>query len=111
MSEYKLSSVDIPWAKGYSAERQLTLPSGVSAIIPNPVGEGYVQLSHGQYRAALDELARPDDSYVADEEPPHIQGFIDLREEVAAIHGLSIATARIKNHIESDQEYAEGEQS
>lgn len=46
------------------------------------------------------------------EQPPHVQGFIDLRPEVAAIQGLSVAVTRIEAHSKSDDEQkdAEGEQ-
>lgn len=45
------------------------------------------------------------------QEPPHVQGFIDIRPEVAAIDGL--LAARIQEHSESDQvqQDPEGEQS
>lgn len=51
------------------------------------------------------------ESYVAGSElpPETIQGFIDLRPEVAAIEG--ILAARIKAHSTSDELHAEGEQS
>ncbi len=58
--------------------------------------------------------------YEAQGLPPDVQGYIDLRKEVAAIHGLpgeiggtALMTARITDHIESDkidQVGAEGEQ-
>ncbi len=57
MSEYRLTTNDIPWAKHYDENKRLPLPRGVGAVIPNPVGEGFTHLTSGQYRSVLGELA------------------------------------------------------
>ena len=107
MSEYRISSVDIPWAKHCSEEYPLPLPNGISAVIPNPEGAGFIQLPYTEYRAAMGKLAI--DKNVADLEPPHIQGVIDPRRQVA-----DNPAARIEYHTESDERHyiedAEGEQ-
>lgn len=111
MSEYRVTSVDIPWAEQYSQEHQLPLPEGVGAVIPNPEGSGFIQLPYEQYRAAMGNLAIASDAIagVPKTEPPYVQGFIDLRRHVA-----DNPAARIEYHSESDQRHhledAEGEQ-
>lgn len=58
MSEYRLTELDFPWMKQYRADNPMPLPKGVSAVIPNPEGDGYRHVSPEEYAKVLTGLTR-----------------------------------------------------
>jgi hypothetical protein len=54
MSEIRVTRADIPWSKFYDENNPLPLPTGVSAMIPNPNMEGgFLHLSPQQYESIV----------------------------------------------------------